>query len=214
MRKKVYTVLCLLFLLSSCGGAKTNKKALAVTYIRQSAVELETKNYKKALQLVNEAVKTNAQPHYFARQAAMLYHVGKFDESFALCQELIEKNDTPETVRAEVRNNLACVYIATGKPEQAEEIWKSLINDRNYLVCETLFYNLGLLALQKKNYQDSLTYLTQAVDMAPDYVDALYYTAVIHKKMGNFGKARKSISKLFNYISHHPAATKLLREVS
>ena len=62
-------------LLSSCGGSSTNNQALASNYIKQSVMESETGNHKKALHQVNKAIETEKKPHYVAMKATLLFKI-------------------------------------------------------------------------------------------------------------------------------------------
>ena len=214
MRHKVYIIFGASVLLSSCGGARESTKALAHTYLKQSCVESETDNYKKALQWANKAVQTHPTPHAYAMKALLLYQIGDYDGSITLFEQITRDKNTPATVRTEARNNIATILHHTGKADKAQAIWRALLDDQNYVTPEVALYNLGLLALERKNLKKAEILLEQSVEQAPDYVDALYYLARVHTQQKQFGKAEKRLNTLLMFAPGHTAAQQLQDQVA
>lgn len=213
MRISVYIIFALCALLSSCGGSSTNNKALASNYIKQSVMESETGNYKKALHQVNKALESQKKPHYIAMKATLLYQIDDINGSIALFKELINKKDTPSTVRAEAKNNLACVYMSVNKQQEAEMLWKALLNDADYLTPEVVYLNLALIQLGNQNYEKTEKLLNKALDHAPEYVDALYYLAITQKAQKKYKKALRTINLISNYVEGHRGAERLKQQI-
>ena len=177
-------------------------------------MESETGNFKKALHQVNKAIETQKKPHYLAMKATLLYQIDDIDGSIALFKELIKnRKDIPSTIRAEAKNNLACVYMSIGKKSEAQEIWSTLLNDPDYLTPEVVYLNLALIQLGNKNYDETVKLLNKSLDHAPEYVDALYYLALTRKNQKKYKKALRTISILNNYVAGHRGAERLKQQI-
>jgi Tfp pilus assembly protein PilF len=212
MRTLVYTFF-LLILLPSCGDRTSNKQALASNYIKQSVMESENGNYKKALHQVNRAIETEKKPHYLAMKATLLFQIDDIDGSIALFQDLIHKKDTPSTIKAEAKNNLACVYMSIGKKNEAQKLWNDLLHDPDYLTPEVLYLNLALIQINNQQYKAAEKLLNKALDHTPEYIDALYYLAVVQKMMHEYKRALKTIETLTNYVHGHIGAQRLKQQI-
>lgn len=87
--------------------------------------------------------------------------------------------------------NLASIYIKNKNFETAIRLLKKAEekSDEDYFQREILFYNLGLTYYFNQNYQKAKEYLSQAIGIYPDFVEAYFYLAETNQKLGNLSKA-------------------------
>lgn len=213
MKQIIYFFFLAPLILTSCGGGNSNNHALAASYIKQSIIEAETHNYKKSLQLVNKALESEKKPHYLAMKATLLFQIGDAPGSINLFKELIAHKETPTTVRAEAKNNLACVYISIKKKKEAEQLWNELLDDPDYISPEVLYLNLALVKIDSHDFAQATNLLYKALNHAPEYIDALYYLAYTQKELKEYAKALKTIDMLTNYVANHPEAIRLKKQI-
>ena len=82
--------------------------------------------------------------------------------------------------------NLATVHIKEGSYGNAMRILKQAdqIAKEDYYQREVIFYNLGICSYMSKEYSDAARYLSKALDVYPDFGEAMYYLGLSNYKQG------------------------------
>jgi tetratricopeptide (TPR) repeat protein len=99
---------------------------------------------------------------------------------------------------------MAFYYQETGKLKQAERFYHSLLN------CEenkNALFNLGYINMvYKQDYADAISYFQQALDIDPDYYDALFNLAYSLQLSGDKADARLKYKELLKKVPNHEGA--------
>lgn len=214
MRINVYTIIFLSVALAGCSKQKKETKPLAHNLFEQSHIEAEDQRYKHALQLVNKSIKVDPTPQALAHKATLLYRLNDFEGSLALFEKIINHNDATETLKADSKNNYACLLNQMGKTKEAEKIWLELSCDKNYLTPEVAFFNLGLLSLTKNDIVNAINNLKRATLLSPDYIDAFYYLAVAYMHIGNYKDAHQAATTIISFVPEHQAAQEIINYIN
>src|SRR5438045_329767 len=119
MKNKFLVFFCLFILLPAC-KKKTNTR-LAKNYYEQSMLEIEDKNYTKAMQLINKSIEIAPTAQALAIKASLAYQNKDYNESISLFKQIIKDNNASSTIKADVANNLACTYLAMGNFDEAKK---------------------------------------------------------------------------------------------
>jgi type IV pilus assembly protein PilF len=72
----------------------------------------------------------------------------------------------------EAKNNLARVYIETGKFLKAEQLLKEVSQDMTFSSPERGYLNLALLSFKKNEFSKSMSWLDKALEVAPNFCAA------------------------------------------
>ena len=205
---KYFSCVLLLFL-NSCTH---QKQQLANNYYKQSLLELEDRNIKDALQLINQAVILNPIPQYLAFKANILYQLNAFQESLTLLEKIIKQKNISPHFKADLMNNYACLLNKSHQGAKAREIWLKLTKNVDYIAPEVAFYNLGLQCLNE-NLEQARQYFMRAIQITPTYVDAIFFLCVVEAHLGHRDKAKKYLNKLLQITPEHRAAKRLLYQL-
>ena len=101
----------------------------------------------------------------------------------SICSKKLEKN--PYDIKALLLR--ASINIKLNSFSQAEsDIYKIINKNPNSSIA---YYLLGIISQNKKNYQQSLFYLTKAIELDPDNINAIYSRATVYNELNFFKKA-------------------------
>lgn len=203
----------ILVLIPGCKQQKKRSKPLATNFFEQSSLEAEEQHFKQALQLVNKSIAVQPTPQALAHKATLLYQLNDFTGSLALFEKTINQKNTPDALRADIKNNYACVLNQLGQKDKARQLWEELTTDTHYLTPEVAYFNLGLLALVQADVKKAEEHLMQATEAAPDYVDAFFYLAVTQIRLGKLQQAQEYLKTILSFAPEHAAAQELLTQV-
>lgn len=212
--KFIFLLVVTIIIFTNC--CKKKNIYLAKNYYEQSLIEAEDKNYKKALQLLDQSIALYSIPQAFALKATLFYQIKEFSESLKLLKKIIDDKNTLPSLKCDVMNNYACTLLALKQHAQAEEIWKQLSIDKNYLSPEVAFFNLGLLSLNNtdnKQLHTSYYYFNKAIESAPGYIDAYFYLAKTLIYLQEYDKCKKILIFLLKLQPEHEQARVILREL-
>ena len=211
---KFFCAIALLALLLPSCAHRQQKNALAINYFEQASLAVQDQNHKKALQLLNKSLTIQETPQALAFKATILYHLQDFTGSVALFEKIINQTkDIPPSLKADVKNNYACVLNYMGEKEKAAKIWKDLIKDPDYLTPEVAYFNIGLLALSQNDIDKALDKLHAATEAAPDYVDAYFYLGIIYMQQGSLTQAKSQFKSILSYAPEHKYAKEFLKKI-
>ena len=210
--KKLKNFIIFFFFLIFLSSCKQKNLQLAQNYFEQSLIELEEKNLKKALILVDKSINISPLPDFLALKATILYQLKIFEGSLTLFKKIINKKDIPPDKKADIKNNYACLLNQLEKQKEAIEIWKSLINDPSYFTPEVALYNLGLVNYINQDYKTASEYFQKAVDISNDYIDAILYLGLSLEKLKENNKAQELYKTVIKLSPDHELASILLND--
>ncbi len=176
--------LCLTLFLTGCGKKENKKLAgnyyrLAINYIESSDGRLQ--NVKQSLDCLDKAIEYSPEPSYFALKGTLLLKLGNVDEADECFQKVLSGNIDPK-VKSDVLNNYACLLAEIGRVKEACSIWEKLKESKHYLTPEVALFNQGKLLVLNGDILKAKNKLYEAVQYAPDYIDAHYYLAIVADK--------------------------------
>jgi Flp pilus assembly protein TadD/5-hydroxyisourate hydrolase-like protein (transthyretin family) len=173
------------------GGTVTpaDVKANAV----KAAADLE-----KALPMIpldNDKVKTvRVQVQEVMAQA--YYKAGDLPHAIATLEKLNTADPwtTPDANQSQRQVLLANLYLENSQLDQA----KSLLDKMppSTITDPTVYTNVGILFLNKKNPTDAITYFTKAVDLDPKREEAYYYRGLAHAQLKQTADARADFQQV------------------
>ena len=106
----------------------------------------------------------------------------------SICTKKIEKN--PYNIKALLLR--ASINIKLNSLSQAEnDIYQIINQNPNSSIA---YYLLGIISQQKKNYQQSLFYLTKSLELEPNNINALYTRAAVYNELNFYKKAIEDYS--------------------
>lgn len=215
-------LLFLLFLIVGCSKKKQNIR-LAKNYYQQCLLEIEDKNFQKALQLIDKSIESSSTPQSLALKATLFYQIKQFSESLPIFKKILKEKDASPTLKADVTNNLACNYLALGQKEEAKKLWSQLTYDPHYFSPEVAWFNLGLIefneAVQenknepeafKRKIKEAQKFFSKALAVSTEYVDAYFYLAYTYMHLKEYKKAEQVITSLLNLSPKHEQAKDLI----
>ena len=211
MKQPFLWVILAFSFLSSCG--KKENVRLAQNYYRLAMLELTDTNYsvhtyKKALQLIDQALEYEQKPQYQAFKATLLFKLGHMVESECFFKKALSHCTDPH-VKAEIVNNYACLLAQAKRTNEALALWNELETNKSYLTPEVACVNQGKLALEGKNYEKAHTHFLKALSLAPEYLDAHYYAALTAYQLHDRSFAYNEVKTILFLEPKHEGAQKL-----
>ncbi len=205
-------VLTIAFGLSSC--ARKKNKELAHNYYKLAMLELSEDQRsdvvsKKALEQVDKALELFPDPRYLALKATLLFELNYIQESKHFFEMALKGASGNCRLKAEVMNNYACVLAEAHEPEKALLVWRQLEIDKDYLTPEVSMVNQAKLFVKKGDLDMAKTILLRAVKIAPLYVDAHYYLALLGLKTNDRLLAKDELNTLTFLEPSHPGISHL-----
>jgi Tfp pilus assembly protein PilF len=164
--------------------------------------------YKRALAHVDQALQYEQRPEYYAFKATLLFKLGSAQES-KMCYEQALALEPEHALKLEIINNYACLLAHIGDNDRAIEKLQDLINDPSYQTPEVALVNLGKLHSQAHHFIQAKNAFERAVRVAPSYVDAHYYTALIAHRLGDIDVAKQETQLVLDLEPEHVGATQL-----
>lgn len=91
------------------------------------------------------------------------------------------------------RENLADIYLRTGRKDKAEEQWKEISRDNPR--SEQAYFFLGNIAYQEKRFSDAAGYFEQALTLRPEFEPVYYRLAELKINLNKPGDALGLLEK-------------------
>ena len=204
--------------LSLCLGGcqkqtKADKELQANRFLEQATLAAQEHRYNEAIQAINKSLALKESPQVLALKATWLYRIGNTDASLELFEKILNSPSLSSSLRADTKNNYACVLNQHNEKKKAEQLWQELTKDMDYLTPEVAYFNLGLLAISQKNFMKAIDKFNHAITLTPDYVDAYYYLAIAYFYTRDFEHAHESLERVLSLANQHKAAQALLKKV-
>lgn len=224
--RKLLPVLLLLGLGVACVTAEEAKQAdslreLGLTYLHEGDTPGAIETFRKALELNPKDARVHHELGlaYFSRN---LYPEAE--------REMLEALALDPTL-SEARLNLASLYVAAGRYEDAIPLLQAVVDDPVYRKPYRAWCNLGWAYHQLGRVEEAEAAYKQALAIAPSFCQAHYNRGLLWEEQGDFGRAERSYEKaatncpqdaryLFSYgvalvrLERHDEARRYLERVS
>ena len=174
---------------------------LGEVYLRQGQYRIALKQLKKAEELF-------PSDHLLQDDIGLAYyHLGKQDQAIFYFKRALEIKDdyTP------ARNNLGNAYAQIKEWDKAIEQYKIVTSDLLYGTPQNPLSNLGVVYYELHEYKLSAQYYLKALDIKPDFVQALYGLAKTYMAMDRVPDA---IAKLEKAVDISPDSAGLYFELA
>jgi len=207
-------LLVVVVMLVGCG--KKEKIELAKNYYQLGMLELENahslpESYHQALIYIDRALAVQPMAEYYATKAMILYNLGHAQESTAFFKKALAYSPTGK-LRAEITNNFACVLAHLKHDNQALALWQQLIADEHYVTPEVAWFNQSKVFVSRKEFDRAQQCLHKAIEIAPQYVDARYYLAILAFSKHENEQAVLQLDTILALAPEH-AGARSLREI-
>ena len=159
----------------------------------KAAADLE-----KALPLIpadNDKVKTTRiQVQEVLAQA--YYKAGDLPHAISTLEKLNASDpwSTPDANQSQRQVLLANLYLEAGQLDQAKALLDKL--PPSTITDPTVYTNVGILFLNKKNPTDAVAYFTKAIDLDPKREDSYYYRGLAHAQLKHTADARADFQQV------------------
>lgn len=173
---------------SSAKKEKANTKRKADLHYTHGTQALVDKQYTTALDHLLTSNKLNPNQSKTLNNLGMAYYFKK-QTKLAMKHLLLSLKANPKN--SDARTNLASVYFTTGNLDKAEEQYKLILKDLIYQHQYRVYYNLGLVELQRSNYDMAIRRFKQAVEEKDDYCPANFKLGDMAYKRYDFAQALK-----------------------
>lgn len=152
---------------------------LGEAYLREA-------NYTAALREFKKAERLHPQDHYLQNDLGLAYLKKKeYDLAIGHFQKAVDlKHDY-----APARNNMGIAYLGKKDWDNAISHFKAVSKDLLYATPQYPLSNLGLVYNNKKEYSLSEKYYLEALEMAPDFINALVGLAETYIATGRISEA-------------------------
>lgn len=225
---KYQKVCAALIILTGC-AKQSHDRRLARTYYEQA---LASRDKHKALNLIDQSLELDdTATQALAYKATLLYEFGKFAESAAEFNRIIENKKVNKAMRADASNNRASALYQLGKTDEAECMWRALTVNAHYISPELAHFNLGLIRLDRalrlrhefpherntefeELIKQATEFFEQAVAISHEYVDAIFYLGVCAAQVHQSDKARNYLTTVLTIDPDHAPAKQLLDQLS
>lgn len=192
--------------------APENQRAfenLSSAYGTLSSEFLATQNYSAAYKSASRAIELNPNnTKAYVNCAIALRKSGQIQPAFELLMKSLEIEPLPEAYL-----NLATIASAY-QPEKAIEFLKeSLELDPEYAEAHNNLATI-LLMSDQPDRQRALMHLTQAVQLNPLHIDALFNLAQLHYRLGHSTQAIPLLRRVLQQRPNDPGALQLLQQIN
>ena len=162
-------LLLVIFFIASCGGAQLRKEQSNASR-KLGEAYLKDQNYTSALKELLEAEKLYSNDHILQNYLGIAYRQkGKPDLAIKHFKKSLKiKHDY-----APAKNNLGAAYFDKKDWDSAIACYKEVAENLLYATPQLPLYNLGRAFYEKKEFRLSEQYYLAALEMEPEYTDAL-----------------------------------------
>ncbi len=187
----------LAFALFLAGCVTTKKQTEQAALHLQLAVNfVQQENYPVALQELLTA--QDLDPSNSDVQAYLGY-VYFIRERIDLAEKHFKKAVAINSKFSDAKNNLARVYIETGRLKEAENLLKEILVDYTYSDFARAYFNYGLLEFNRKNYRASLNFFAKAIQKDRENCLAHVYIGRNYLELTQTSMAVEELNKAINF---------------
>jgi len=182
-----------MFLISACAtNSITNTKRIEMAQATQRMGEehYRSGNYTAALKSLLEAEKALSGNPYLHNSLALVYIV---KERPGLAENHFKRALQLKPDYAQAQNNLGGVYMKQRKWDIAIQTFKKVASNLLYATPEMPISNIGWAYLQQNMFKQARSYFDKALDIRPDFINAVHGRASIYMKQQNHYKALEFI---------------------
>jgi Tfp pilus assembly protein PilF len=228
--QKMLVFFICLYLATGCASQdkKNTIKKKADLHYSHGTNALMNKEYTKALQHLGKALELRNNDSKIHNNIGMTYY---FKKKFTLAAKHLKKAIDLDKKNSDAKTNLGSLYLHKGQLEEAKKIYNQVLKDLVYEHQYRTYYNLALIGLKKKNYNESLELLELSIKEKEDYCPAHYQKGSIFKLKRSYHKAYKSYqqaskgvcynnpapiyqqAKMLILLKKHPLAKLKLRDI-
>lgn len=141
---------------------------------------LSENNPEDAITALEEATKLNPRNATAWEKLAIAYYAkGALEKS----EKAFKKALRFEPEKAEIHNNYGLILLKEGRVDEAIEHFNIALADLSYRNTALVLNNLGQAYYQQKNYESSITILTQAVNRAPNLCQARFNRGISYHSL-------------------------------
>lgn len=134
------------------------------------------------------------------------YRSGDLKKSIAILESLNQSDPwtTPDANQLGRSLLLANLYLENGQLDQARGILDKL--PAGAVSDPTVYVNVGILFLNKKNPNDAVTYFTKAIDLDPKRAESYYYRGLAEAQLKKIAEARTDFQQVLTLSPDSPEA--------
>lgn len=199
MKQPVLLLIASLTLIS-CAPHSIHQQRIAEATVELGEAHLNQGNFTAALRELLDAEKVLPNDPFLHNDLGVAY-MGK--ERFDLAEHHFKKAVALKSDYIPARNNLGTAYLKQKKYDKALECYKQFSTDLLYSTPHFAFSNMGWAYLGKKNNALAHKYFSKALNLKPNFINAVHGLATTHLQSGNARKAEAIIEKT---LKKHPGA--------
>ncbi|MEM1325124.1 MAG: hypothetical protein AAGI23_04170 [Bacteroidota bacterium] len=170
----------------------------ADSYTSKSTAYLKSGDFITWKQLMNKAVSLSPEEHLGYRGWCRYQFFRDYEGAIADIERLDEliDYDIGHSVNSDYHLNIAkaICYKALGQSEKAIQIIETQMRQSDHFVGEYDYFHLGILYLEKGDYQKSIKLLDQQNDHN-ELADAHYYQAKAYQELGQVELAKQKVAQ-------------------
>lgn len=189
-----------LFLLTGCGvqSTSTHKKRIALATRDLGEAYLTQGNPTAALKELLNAEKTIPDDPFLQNDLGLAYMAKKRPE---LAEQHFKKAVALRPDYIPAKNNLGSAYLKQKKWDPAIECFESITDELLYATPEKPYCNMGWAYLEKKEYRKAKENFKKALDIKPDFINAIHGLATTNLKTE---QAHLSLTLLKKAVKENP----------
>ena len=183
----------LALLLSACASnASKVKKQQVDLYAGAGTQSLVNGDYTDALTNLEKANKLEPDNSAIVTNLGMAYYFkGERDLAVRTLKRALELNED----NSDARVNLASIYYNDGNYAESEKIYRQVLRDLTYDKQARTLYNLGVLAVHKKNSAEAENYFNKSVKEDDSYCPAYFQLGLINYGRKQYSKSYKNFKE-------------------
>lgn len=164
----------------------------AQIYYQHGTTKLVQKDYEAALDFLRKALKVREVHDKTHNNIGMAYYFkNKNDYAIKHLKRALEINSK----NSDARNNLAGVYIKTGRLQLALREYNTVLSDLVYKNQFRTHYNIALINLRQGNERKAYSHFKKSVEIRKDYCSAHFQLGLIYKRKHEYNRAIDSFKK-------------------
>jgi len=152
-----------------------------------------------ALQYAKQAALEVGSARHFYNWANRLFHLNRFEEAVDVYQKVIELDASVYDAYI----NYSTALFRTGRLSEALNVYKAAQQQFNI---PELYYSYATLFAEEKLFLEAAQSVASALELNPDYLEALLLLAYLYQKVNRFDEAEKVYQVILNKYPNNQAA--------